>query len=150
MFSYTQAGAPFYNQGWLAQVLLYGLYDLGGVPLILVVQSAVITLAYGLLLWLCIRRSGALRLSVAVLLLTLPLVFGNWNVRPQSYAFPLFAGFLVILTTWWRSRSLAKVYGACLRPASQVPKHLRRRCVSCSSGVRSPQRHCCSTRAISR
>jgi hypothetical protein len=100
MFSYTQAGAPFYNQGWLAQVLLYGLYDLGGVPLILVVQSAVITLAYGLLLWLCIRRSGALRLSVAVLLLTLPLVFGNWNVRPQSYAFPLFAGFLVILTTW--------------------------------------------------
>jgi hypothetical protein len=100
VFSYTQAGAPFYNQGWLAQVLLYGLYNLGGVPLILVVQSAAIALAYGLLLWLCIRRSGALRLSVGVLLLTLPLVFDNWNVRPQSYAFPLFVGFLVILTTW--------------------------------------------------
>jgi hypothetical protein len=99
-FSYTQAGAPFYNQGWLAQVLLYGLYNVGGVPLILLVQSAMITLAYGLLLWLCIRRSGALRLSVGVLLLTLPLVFDNWNVRPQSYAFPLFVGFLVILTTW--------------------------------------------------
>jgi hypothetical protein len=99
-FSYTQAGTPFYNQGWLAQVLLYGLYNLGGVHLILVVQSAVITLAYGLLLWLCIRRSGAVRLSVAVLLLTLPLVFDNWNVRPQSYAFPLFMGFLFILTSW--------------------------------------------------
>ncbi|MFP4438209.1 MAG: hypothetical protein ACLFVO_13245 [Chloroflexaceae bacterium] len=100
-FSYTQAGEPFYNQGWLAQVLMYGIHSLGGVPLLLVVQAAVVALTYGLLLLLCIRRSGALRLSVGVLLMTtMPLSFDNWNVRPQTYAFPLFIAFLYILTMW--------------------------------------------------
>lgn len=98
-FSYTRTGLPFYNQGWLAQVLMYGLYQTGGLALILLVQAALIALAYGLLLRLCISRTARLRLSVALLLLTtLPLSFDNWNVRPQSYAFPLFVGFLVILT----------------------------------------------------
>lgn len=100
-FSYTQVGEPFYNQGWLAQVLMYGIHSLGGVPLLLVVQAAVVALTYGLLLLLCIRRSGALRLSVGVLLMTtMPLSFDNWNVRPQTYAFPLFIAFLYILTMW--------------------------------------------------
>jgi len=100
-FSYTQAGEPFYNQGWLAQVLMYGIHSLGGVPLLLMVQAAVVVLTYGLLLGLCIRRSGALRLSVGVLLMTtMPLSFDNWNVRPQTYAFPLFVAFLYILTMW--------------------------------------------------
>jgi hypothetical protein len=98
-FSYTRTGLPFYNQGWLAQVLMYGIYQAGGLALTLLVQAALIALAYGLLLRLCIVRTGRLRLSVALLLLTtLPLSFDNWNVRPQSYAFPLFVGFLVILT----------------------------------------------------
>ncbi len=100
-FSYTQAGQPFYNQGWLAQVVLYGLHSLGGVPLILLVQSLVVAISYGLLLMLCIKRTGALRLSVAVLLLlVVPISFDNWNVRPQTYAFPLFVAFFVIVTQW--------------------------------------------------
>lgn len=100
-FSYTRAGLPFYNQGWLAQVVMYGLYEFGGLALILIVQSFVIVLAYGLLLRLCVVRTGRLRLCVALLLLTtLPLSFDNWNVRPQSYAFPLFVGFLVVLTEY--------------------------------------------------
>jgi hypothetical protein len=104
-FSYTQAGAPFYNQGWLAELLLYGLYQLGGVPLILIVQSVVIALAYGLLLRLCVIRTGRIRLSVALLLLTtLPLSFNNWIVRPQSYTFLLFVGFLTILTEYRMGR----------------------------------------------
>src|SRR5215470_8803713 len=48
-FSYTQAGQPFFNQGWLAQLLMYGLYELGGLALIYIVQALVIALAYGLL-----------------------------------------------------------------------------------------------------
>ncbi|NJP05362.1 MAG: alpha/beta hydrolase [Chloroflexaceae bacterium] len=101
MFSYTRYGEPFFNQPWLAQVLLYGMYQLGGVALILIAQSLVLVLAYGLLLVLCVRRSGALRLSVAMLLLTAMLLgFDNWNVRPQTYAFPLFVAFLLILTAW--------------------------------------------------
>jgi hypothetical protein len=100
-FSYTQAGEPFYNQGWLAQVAMYELHKLGGVPLLLVVQAGVVALAYGLLLWLCIRRTGMVRLSVGILLLAImPISFDNWNVRPQTYAFPLFVAFLLVLDTW--------------------------------------------------
>lgn len=100
-FSYTQAGQPFYNQSWLAQIMMYGLHNLGGVPLLLVVQALVLACSYALLLRLCIKRSGALRLSVGLLLMTtMPLSFDNWNVRPQTYAFPLFVAFLYILTSW--------------------------------------------------
>jgi hypothetical protein len=105
-FSYTRAGEPFYNQGWLAQVLLYGLYQLGGIPLLVLVQAAVIALAYGLLLRLCLLRTGQVKLSVGLLLLTtLPLSFDNWIVRPQSYTFPLFVGFLTILTEYRLGRA---------------------------------------------
>ncbi len=97
-YSYTRAGEPFYDQSWLAQLLMYGLHRLGGVELLVIVQALVILLAYGLLLRLCVLRSGRLRLSVALLLATLPVVFDNWNIRPQSYALPLFAAVLTIVT----------------------------------------------------
>lgn len=99
LFSFTRAGEAFVNQAWLAQLLMYGLYSLGGLPLVLIAQSLVITLAYGLLLRLLLIRTGRIKLSVAVLLLTtMPLSFDNWSVRPQSYVFPLFAAFLTVLT----------------------------------------------------
>src|SRR5690349_22862656 len=43
-FSYTRAGVPYYNQSWLAELLMYGLYWLGDLPLILIVQSFVVAL----------------------------------------------------------------------------------------------------------
>ncbi len=101
MFSYTRAGEPFFNQSWLAQLLMVGLHNLGGLPLVIIAQALVMTLAYGLLLRLCLLRTGRLRLCVAILLLaTLPLSFDNWTVRPQSYVFPIFAAFLTILTEY--------------------------------------------------
>jgi hypothetical protein len=100
-FSYTRAGEPFFNQSWLAQLLLYGLHQLGGVPLIAFMQALVLAGAYGLLLRLCIRRTGSIRLSVGFLLLaTLPASFDNWVVRPQTYAIPLFIVYLYLLTRW--------------------------------------------------
>ena len=104
-FSYTQAGQPFFNQGWLAELLMYGLFEVGGLPLLLLFQALVIVLAYGLLLRLCIIRSGRLRLSVVLLMLSLPLAFSNWTIRPQSYTFPLFVGFLTILTEYRLGRT---------------------------------------------
>ena len=99
-FSFTQAGAPFFDQSWLAQLLMYALYQAGGAAGVVVTQALVLALAYGLLLRLCVIRSGRVNLSVALLLLSLPLVFDNWTVRPQSYAFPIFAGFLTVLSEY--------------------------------------------------
>ncbi|MCS6939390.1 MAG: hypothetical protein NZM94_08975 [Roseiflexus sp.] len=101
MFSYTRTGEPFFNQGWLAQLLMALLHQIGGLPLIIIVQALVLTLAYGLLLRLCILRTNRVRMCAAILLLaTLPLSFDNWTVRPQTYVFPLFAGFLTVLTEY--------------------------------------------------
>ncbi len=104
-FSYTQAGQPFYNQGWLAQVLMYGLYQAGGLPLLLITQALVIVLAYGLLLRIVVLRTGRLRLGVGLVLLSMVVVFDNWLIRPQSYALPLFAAFLLILTEFRMGRA---------------------------------------------
>ncbi len=103
-FSYTRAGEPFYNQSWLAQVLMYGIHQLGGVELLVLIQALVLVSAYGLLLRLCIRRSGAVRLSAGVLLMTtMPMSFDNWVLRPQTYVLPLFMAFVYILTVWRES-----------------------------------------------
>ncbi|MBX0330314.1 hypothetical protein K2Z83_21860 [Oscillochloris sp. ZM17-4] len=100
-FSYTRAGEPFYNQSWLGQLLMYGLFTLGGAPLLILAQAALLAGTYGLLLRLCLRRTGLLRLSVAFLLVaTMPASFDNWIVRPQTYALPLFVAYLYVLDGW--------------------------------------------------
>lgn len=99
-FSFTRFGTPFYNQAWLAQLALFGLNQAGGVPLLLIVHALTLLFAYGLLLRLCVRRSGTLRLAVALFLVSLPVAFPDWNIRPQTFAFPLFASFLYILTAY--------------------------------------------------
>jgi hypothetical protein len=100
-FSYTRAGEPFYNQSWLAQLLMFGLFQAGGAPLMLLVQAVMLACAYGLLVRLCIIRSGSARLSAGLFMIaTLPASFNNWVVRPQSYAIPLFVASLYVLTLW--------------------------------------------------
>ncbi|GIV96192.1 MAG: hypothetical protein KatS3mg057_0849 [Herpetosiphonaceae bacterium] len=100
-FSFTRAGEPFFDQSWLSQLVLYWLYNLGGVELIILIQAAVIATTYGLLLLLAIRRTGRVRLSTVLLLLAIvPISFDNWLVRPQSYTLPLFVAFLFILTSY--------------------------------------------------
>ena len=74
----------------------------------MVVQAVLIAVAYLLLLWMVVRKTGRPRLAAAVLLLAIePNAYTNWSIRPQSYAIPLFASFLVILTgyrqRWWRT-----------------------------------------------
>jgi hypothetical protein len=104
-FSFTRVDEPFFNQSWLAQLCMYGLYVLGGLPLLILVQALVIVGTYGLLLHLCIVRTGRLRLCVGLMLLgTVPASFTNWVIRPQSYALPLFAIFLYVLTAWGLGR----------------------------------------------
>lgn len=111
-FSFTRAGQPFFDQSWLAQVVLYGIHRLGGVPLLIVFQALVLCATYGMLLWLVARRTGRPRLAVLLLLVVIqPLSFDawgiRWGVRPQGLALPLFAACLLLLTgyrrRWWQT-----------------------------------------------
>ena len=94
-FSFTAAGAPYpsYAAFWLPEVVLYGLYTLGGPALVVFVHSLTVTAAYGLTLALAWRISGSPRIAAAATLFAAALGINDWNVRPQAFTFflaPLF------------------------------------------------------------
>ncbi|HEY90066.1 MAG TPA: hypothetical protein G4N98_10125 [Thermoflexia bacterium] len=107
-FSLTQAGAPYtYWVFWLMESAFYLLYRQGGPALIILAQSLLITLAYGLVLWNAQQRAQSWRIAALVTLGAVALGIPDWNVRPQVIAFPLAALLLAAIQTyrrrprWW-------------------------------------------------
>lgn len=101
-FSYSQPGAAYFNQPWLAQLLMYGGYQLGGAALLELIQAVLIGAAFGLLYLVCRREGAGPRLATLVTLAGALVAMDNWQIRPQTYAVPLFIGTLAIVTTWRR------------------------------------------------
>ncbi len=110
LFSFTAAGSatrsptgqPYIYQSWLAGLILYGVYRLGGPELVVLGQALAITSAYGLILALCWRISRHARLAALATLLAASVGYGNWNARPQTFSILLFAAFVVILSRYRR------------------------------------------------
>ena len=102
-FSFTRAGEPYYDQPWLSQVLMYGVFRVGGAALSLVAFAATLGLTYALLLRVCILRGGSVRLSAGLLILSLAVGMTNWSLRSQVFAMPILVGYLLILETWRRA-----------------------------------------------
>lgn len=99
-FSYTRVGEPYFDQPWLAQVLLYWIYGAGGAALSLIGLAALLGTTYAMLLRLCIRVSGSVRLSAALMMLSLPVAMTNWSMRSQAFALPLFVAYMAVLSDW--------------------------------------------------
>lgn len=105
-FSYSQPGAAYFNQPWLAQLLMYGGYQLGGAALLELLQAVLIGASFGLLYLVCRREGAGPRLATLVTLSGALVAMDNWQIRPQTYAVPLFIGSLAIVTAWrhgWRA-----------------------------------------------
>jgi len=92
--THTVAGRYWPNHEWLTQVLFYGSYRLGGLPLLTGLCAAAV-----LVTWLLV-----LRLTPGPALLRLMLVFcgaafstGTWSLRPQVLTSALFATTLWVL-----------------------------------------------------
>ncbi len=99
-FTFTQAGTPVVYHSWGAAVLFWLIYRLGGLSLTLLLRAALIASAYSLV-WLTARRLGAGRLGSALVLLAAVLASSNnWSMRPQLFAYPLFALALFLLYRW--------------------------------------------------
>ncbi len=89
-FTYTIPGQPFQDCNWGWQVLTFRLYELGGLPLVQVVNSLVLAAAMGVLVALARRRSGSLLVASAVCVFAF---FGLWQlllIRPQTFSLLLF------------------------------------------------------------
>jgi hypothetical protein len=88
-------GHRWIDQQWLAQLAIYGLWRLGGIKLALLVHALVVT--SGLVgAALIARRHGATARSVTWI--AIPVLIAYYPeaavMRPQSFAFPLFAATL--------------------------------------------------------
>jgi hypothetical protein len=102
-FSYTQSGQAYYNQPWLAQLLMYGGYQLGGPALLALLQALLLGGSVWLLYTICRREGANVRLATGCTLVGALVAMDNWQIRPQTYAVPLCIATLGILLAWRRS-----------------------------------------------
>ena len=103
-FSYTYPGRPIFYQPWLSAVIFWLAYSLGGATLTFFLRGLCIAIAYAMI-WTLMREAGA-GTKIATLLIIL-LGFSssmNWSMRPQIFAYPLFAITLWVLWHWNHGR----------------------------------------------
>src|SRR5262249_14452870 len=83
-FSYTVAGAYWPNREWLSQIVFYGLFRAGGLPLLTGVLAAFVVAA-----WYLSWRLTTGRSTIRVMLVALALVTSSiqWSLRPQIFTF---------------------------------------------------------------
>ena len=91
-YSHTAKGAFWPNHEWLSDVIFYGLYRAGGLPLLSLSMAAVIVAAWGLT-WQLVTGSPLRRfLMVAAVLLPASL---HWEPRPHAFSL------LFLMTIVW-------------------------------------------------
>ncbi|HTX90440.1 MAG TPA: hypothetical protein VMC09_04405 [Anaerolineales bacterium] len=98
--TFTQAGSPVVYHSWAAAVLLWLVYKLGGLPLTVFLRGVLVVATYTIL-WGISRRLGAGRVGASLVALAAVLTSSNnWSIRPQLFAYPLFALALLLLYRW--------------------------------------------------
>ena len=110
VYSLTQSGQPYlsYQAFWLADILLFLIYNLGGAILIVLAQTTLITVTYSLLLGLGWRLTHHLRAAAFGTLFAAVLGFDNWNVRPQTFTYLL--GTLILVGIYEYRRTGKKAW----------------------------------------
>jgi hypothetical protein len=87
-WSHTFQGHPWIANGWLAELILFGAYDLGGWRTVALVSACTIAATYALLYLILARQ---MRLTVAIGVATTAYLFssGHFLARPHIFSFPL-------------------------------------------------------------
>lgn len=96
-FSHTIEGRPYVNQSWLAQILLYLLFQLGGIRLLILISACAYSAAFALIGYCCWLRSRNHVIAAICTFVVIALNIENVTIRPQVFSTVLFAGELLIL-----------------------------------------------------
>jgi hypothetical protein len=80
-FTHTVAGGRWPNHEWLTQVIFYGAYALGGMPLLTLLCAAAITAAWTFAAWL---TPGPPLVRAALVGLAAMASSPGWSLRPQA------------------------------------------------------------------
>jgi hypothetical protein len=97
VLAWTTAGRPWLDQNWGAELLLYGIWRLGGFPLLTVVSAALTVATWALVAAACRRRTANLRLVAGAVLAGYAVSAAAFSVRPQLFSLLLFATELYLL-----------------------------------------------------
>lgn len=97
--SWSQAGQPIVYQQWLAGVVFYFFYNIGGIAFIFLLRGFLIVMTYGMLWWMIHKTSNPILASVIVFILGISTA-SNWAVRSQLFVYPLFVICLWVLFYW--------------------------------------------------
>jgi hypothetical protein len=91
---FTPTPGPYLQAQWLAGLLLYGSYQLGGFAVVLLLRSGLVAVAFALLYLGCRRAGAAPALAGLCALLALPIVNVGLSLRPQVFALVPFVLYL--------------------------------------------------------
>ncbi len=98
--SFAQAGRPVLYHSWGAAILLWLAYHWGGLSLSVLLRGLLLAITYGLI-WTMARRLKGGEISTTLIVLVAILTSSNnWAIRPQLFAYPLFALALFLLYEW--------------------------------------------------
>jgi hypothetical protein len=105
LFSFTAAGKMFIDQNWLAEVIYFLSFRLGGFPLLIFLNTVLLTAALIPIFLLC--RAATVRPRVAGFAALASCIGLFPNARPQVFSVVLFAFFYLILDGFrFRRRNL--------------------------------------------
>jgi hypothetical protein len=97
VLAWTTAGQPWLDQNWGAQLALYGIWRLGGLPLLTVASTLCAVATWGLVAAACRRRTANLRLIAGAMLAGYAAAAAGLSPRPQLFSMLLFAAELYLL-----------------------------------------------------
>ena len=96
--------ARYIYQSWLSEIMMYGLWWLGDVPLLSLARTLAIVGSYGLVAWHALRRCGnGIAVALALLLASFASI-DNWTLRPQTLALVPAAALVVITSEYLHGR----------------------------------------------
>ena len=101
VFSYTVPDHRWITHEWLAERMSFGLYRLGGLPLLLLGTSALVTATFGLVYLQCEARPHA---AVFLVLLGALVSAVTWGPRPQMWTMAGLALWGLLLDRWRSGR----------------------------------------------
>jgi len=95
-FSWTEPDYPFINHHWLSEVIFYGLYNLGGIKILIVLTTLLALLSFFLIfLSLGHNQKRYFLLLGVVSILSIGLLSERTDIRPEVF------GFLGVAFFWW-------------------------------------------------
>jgi hypothetical protein len=111
------ADAPFFDQPWLAQIILFVMVRLGGHSANLLLLAGLLFLAMAITIDTALRTGGRPRTVAAVALAVTPLLALGAGVRTQMFAYPCFAVVLRGLVLRLPNRTLPGLWPSLLAAA---------------------------------